>query len=290
MILIAGGSTDPNIDALQNALAFRGYSFRRLNTNEHPVLWDMNSDALYASTHEINFNVLLSRADVFSFDFANDIKERQTSYIWHDVLTQCAHNRGIKHLNDGCAFRSVTKMYNFMAAKRHGFDVPETYVTDRIDLANYVDRTKYIVKPVRGGDYATDLDEIEYPFVNGPAFVQEKLNTPDMRIYRIGDTFVAFKLYSQSIDYRVKQDVQIEYVSDEDAYSEFIESYKKLSDELKLEYSCIDLKKGNDEKFYFLEINTAPMFAAFDATCGLQISVALADLLQRHNTDENNAS
>jgi glutathione synthase/RimK-type ligase-like ATP-grasp enzyme len=129
------------------------------------------------------------------------------------------------------------------------------------------------------------LDEIDDPFVNGPAFIQERLETPDIRIFRVGeDLFVAFYLHSPSIDYREHQDAIVTYIEDKSAYEEYLQPLIKLSDHLGLEYCAVDLKRkqGTEDKFKFLEINTLPMFSEFDKKSEGKIAKGIVDLLHRN--------
>lgn len=287
MILIAGGSLDPNIHAVIQAAKDNNYKYNVLYTDRHMAFWDINNNTLLASTQKLQFDSVFSRPDVFTYDYYSQVRQRNSAYKWHHMIHTYALTQGHRILNPNHVFQETTKIYNLLKAKEFGFDLPETYVAGGMDL-NIIDRTAYITKPVDGGAHAFSLDEVDDPFVNGPAFIQEKLETPDMRIFRVGaDLFVAFYLHSPSVDYRERQDATVTYIEDESVYEEYLQPLIKLSDHLGLEYCAVDLKRkqGTEKEFKFLEINTLPMFSEFDKKSEGKIAKGIVDLLYTGTND-----
>jgi hypothetical protein len=277
MILIAGGSKDPNIDVMQNTLAFLGYKFIRLNTDTLPVHWDINNNVLMAGKYPLEFDALYSRPNVFVHP-----SKRNEASIWHDVLTTYAIENDKLSINAGHAFRRTAKMRNLLLAKKCGFDIPKTYITsqaDRVEGDN-------ICKPVNGGAHTVVPDDLHNTLEGNPSIVQERLYDYDMRLYKVGDKTFAFYMQSESVDYRELQDAKVVYIEDESVYADYIQPTKDLAEALQLDYCCVDLKKNKeDEAYSFLEINTLPMHAAFDIRCGMLISKSICELLHVDDKD-----
>lgn len=279
MMLLAGSPRDPNIVRMHDALRLRGYEFFTVDTDKNPLLWDVSNDTLMAGTRELEFTKVFSRPNVFGYDLVKDTAQHQTTSVWHELLHECAVSRGANVLNKEYGIQPTKKMGNLLRAKEAGFDIPETYVTNRSDLRGHVDATTFVVKPVPGGQHTKLLSDVADPFVNGPCFVQRRMQQPEVRIYKIGPQAHVFKMHTDSLDYRERQDVKVEYVIDPAPYAEYIESLHKLADTLQMDYCSVDLKSTGNDSYVFLEINAMPMFAAFDMHCGMKISTAIADYL-----------
>lgn len=277
MILIAGGSNDPNISAVQQELVAAGAEFQRLNTDSLPVHWDMETGKLFAGKYHVDFDALYSRPNVFC-----DASKMLEASIWHDVLTTYAVANNKLSINAGHFFKRTAKMHNLLLAKRCGFNIPKTYVSSQPDMVE----GDNVCKPVNGGAHTTAPDNMADVLKDNPMFVQERLYDYDMRLYKVGDQMLAFYMQSKSVDYRELQDAKVVWVEDESVYSKYIQPTKELAALLRLDYCCVDLKKNKEDTEYcFLEINTLPMHAAFDMQCNMHISKAICNLLQGNDNE-----
>lgn len=139
-----------------------------------------------------------------------------------------------------------------------------------------------IQKPVAGGEYTGLLSEMQQKsetVSSYPRFVQPRLNRPEMRIYRIGPKLIAFWLHSSELDYRRTQDVEIVPAPVPTAIGAKL---TRLCDRLDLDFAAADFMTGGDGALQFLEVNSQPMFAAFDRAVGGEVCDAIIDYLSGH--------
>jgi len=313
VVMIGGGSTDPNLDALVRQLQARGNAdvltvFMGPNSVYPDLAWNMDTDVLTLRSTPIAPDAAFLRYDVFSWIDEKDPTKRafnsQRAGNLHTMLEGWlqAHHSSCRYLNPDYTLKSTNKLEVIALARRIGFDVPSTLITHNMDAAGkFGNGADKITKPVGGGGYAELLsswqrkyaaDERAAPGANprqtraeGAVIVQETLVQPEMRIFGIAGTFLAFRLTSPSrtnkdiVDYRVNQDAKLEQL-------DFLEgdgappaaasaaallrglAHKQagLMREMGLEFGAADFKRRGSASGpdVFLEINSGPMFAAFD--------------------------
>jgi hypothetical protein len=110
-----------------------------------------------------------------------------------------------------------------------------------------------------------------------PAIVQRRLDSPELRLYVVGATSVAFELRSPSLDYRERQDATICEVE-----VPWLEEHalRRLMEALRMDFGAADFKRDpGTGDWVFLELNTSPMFALFDEICGGDIGRAIVETL-----------
>jgi glutathione synthase/RimK-type ligase-like ATP-grasp enzyme len=111
-----------------------------------------------------------------------------------------------------------------------------------------------------------------------PWIVQEKLAYPEMRIFRVGRHYFAFSITSPDIDYRNSDDFTLVEV---EPPQEQVEALQRLTDLLGLDYAAADFKTHPQTgRLMFLEVNTMPMFTAYDDAAQGRLSDALALFLR----------
>src|SRR5690349_13904422 len=167
-----------------------------------------------------------------------------------------------------------------------GLDVPDSIVTNEPSRHGGNAEQDWIVKPIDGGEYtrtlADALSDTRWTGQGGqePTIMQRRL-VPDLRIYRIGDRWFAFALQSSKLDYRATRDVTIEPVP---APTEPIRPLGRLMDEVSLDFGAADFKTCPETGCYqFLEVNSAPMFAAFDRVAKGCLSSAILEWLRANS-------
>jgi hypothetical protein len=106
--------------------------------------------------------------------------------------------------------------------------------------------------------------------------VQERLKRPELRVYRIGDAFFSFLIRSPDLDYRERNRVQLEFAT---APAGLETKLGALTDALGLDFAAADFMLSKRDDYCFLEINTQPMFSAFDAAAGGRLCDAIIDHL-----------
>lgn len=162
--------------------------------------------------------------------------------------------------------------------------MPPTLIGNRIDRLTAFRPGPKVVKPVAGGDHCRPLVEVlaETPERDGvapaPAIVQPALVPPERRVFVIGDRLLGFDVASAALDYR--SDPATAVTAWEEVPTALAAGLRRLAGALELDFAAADFKTCPESgRLLFLEINTGPMFAAFDRAAGGAVADALADLL-----------
>jgi D-alanine-D-alanine ligase-like ATP-grasp enzyme len=88
-----------------------------------------------------------------------------------------------------------------------------------------------------------------------------------VRVFRVGREFHGFAIRSNNIDYRADNDCRIEPLTKLPA--DLTRKLKRLTDRLGLDFAAADYKTcATTGELKFLEVNTSPMFVAFDIAGG----------------------
>lgn len=287
MILVAGGDADPNLAPLLRRLAERGTDHLALlvGASAAPRLtWDLERDRLWIGGVEARPTALFLRHDVFTHlaDRRPDVQNRATR--WYQTLMSWAlAHEEVAFLNRAYGARQASKPYALYLARQAGLAVPETLVTnDPRDLAP-VDAETWVVKPVNGGEYTRPLTDARTDeawrrrCAEAPALVQRRLIGPEFRIYRVGGRWFAFELRSDALDYRGDPAVAVAAVPAPPALTAPL---GVLMDRLGLDFGAADFKTCPETgRPLFLEVNSAPMFAAFDRVTAGALCDAILDWL-----------
>jgi len=288
MLLVAGGARDPNIIHFMKRLTSRNVPHYALLTGQDAcpgVTWDIDSDTLVLNGTQVSPTALFMRHDVF--ESMNDTRPEvgHRALAWYNTLSGWAeaHPR-VNYLNRKMPYVASNKPHALLLARQCGLNIPETLITNDLTKAQqHAAIDKCIVKPVSGGGYCEDLIQslTNTPQINNlsasPAIVQTRMHSPEYRVYVIGEHTIGFRLDSNSLDYRVTQDATITKVP---VPEEVIEPLKALVKKLGLNFGAADFKTDTRNKtLRFLELNTGPMFAAFDKVADGAISDAFIDVL-----------
>lgn len=278
-ILVAGGDADLNIHSLLQELEHQRTPHVRLlaGSETHPVLtWDLADDVLTIDGEIVAPRAVFLRHDVFSTPSA------ARAYAWYTtVLSWAMAHRDVRLLNRHHAAH-LLKPQQLLLARQSGLDIPATVISnDASALEAMRDR---VVKPVAGGEYTQPLDTAlagaprRNNALASPAIVQETLVPPELRIYRAGDRFVSFHVVASTLDYRTDSRARVEPVKND---RHLVAGLRKLTDTLSLEFAAADFKQcPKTKRMLFLEVNSGPMFAAFDAASDRAVSRALVRALR----------
>jgi hypothetical protein len=291
-LLIAGGEKDPNVQSLLRRARERGLPFLELLTGPdgNPrLVWDVQADTLLLDGREVRPGAGFMRYDVFH---AMQDKRPEVSFraqAWYTTLHGwlLAHDDA-RMMNRGYAGQ-VNKPFMLSVAAACGLRIPRTLITNDLDGLERIDGAgEMIAKPVPGGGYTQMVGELlkTTPRRDGksaaPAFVQQRLVAPEVRIYGIGGRFIPFEVISEQLDYRVDDATRVEPRPAESIDPELIASLARLMDRLGMEYGASDFKTdAQTGELVFLEINSGPMFVAFDRASGYAVSDAILDFLTR---------
>lgn len=276
MLLIVGGSKDHNLARLADAAKWRGHPYRVIHTDKDPapaVSWQPGSPdiTINGETFSAKGASLFLRFDVFS-----DSDPRQKAAYFDAIRGWAEANPQVGLLNRHNEMMEMNKPRALVLAKEAGFETPETHITSEFN--RFADRGKYIAKPVAGGEYTRQLSEMG-DTADRPWIVQEKLAYPELRLFRVGKHFFAYKIDSEVIDYRIDKNFRMEAVTPP---PELVEAMQKLTDRMGLDYAAADLKSDPvTGRLKFLEINTMPMFTGYDDVSKGALSDAILLALKR---------
>jgi hypothetical protein len=289
-ILIAGGDRDPNLRVLAAALEARGtgVTFLQVGAEHHPwIAWDMASDRLVLDGEEIRPRAAFVRHDVFTHLADGRPASSFRAAAWYTaVMGWVASHRQVRVPNRASLFQATNKPYVLHLAREHGLAIPQTAITNYPGAMEGLPGPS-IVKPINGGSHTQRLAEVlEQTETRGdgvaaaPAIVQAELVQPEVRVYGIGGSFLAFSMVTEDLDYRVRQSARVEPLTE--VPEGLQDGLGRLMDRLGLDFAAADFKTDpGTGRLLFLEINTGPMFAAFDQVSGGAVTRALAELLER---------
>ena len=270
MLLICGGAADPNI---QRFLAIASAQVAccpvLIGSELNPELhWDIDTGSLQVDGRRIDPRAAFLRADVFaSFDDPRpEVGFR--SYGWHTTLEGFVHAAQKVRIFNRRHDAAFSKPVQLVTAKQLGLRIPHTVITNsEVALRDAV--AGAITKPVNGGDYCRSLREVvartefRHSRAATPAIVQSRMKGPDLRVYRVGSDFLSFTLHSHALDYRTRNDVVVRESENPDDST--LRRLERLTDLAGLDFAAADFKRAPDlAEWVFLEINSGPMFAAFD--------------------------
>lgn len=194
--------------------------------------------------------------------------------------------------------RAENKLYQLQIAKKIGFSIPNTMVTnDHIKLLEFAikNRNELVIKPIRQGRIQLSngvktiftnkvsvevLDNLaEYDLT--PCIVQNDIPKEyELRITVVGNNVFSAKINSQEnintqTDWRKEKNPFFAYELPNDIKNKCI----KLLKELNILFGAIDIIKDKNGNYIFLEINPNGQWAWIEMETGLRISEAIINFL-----------
>lgn len=290
-LLIVGGDADPNIAALLSAAERSGASYSKLlvGKSSHPSLtWDIATGELSLDDEPLRCSAAFVRHDVFTALQDGQASSEYRALAWHTAVTGWLGAHPEVFIFNRANLNHVTnKPLVLKLAHDCGLSVPQTLITnDRDRVAAFSPGAAGVVKPINGGGYCEPLAEVlkRTPVKDGrmaaPAIVQQRLVPPEVRIYAVGDRYFAFNVVSAELDYRSTQNCRVETT---DVPTGLTDALGALLAHLGLDFAAADFKTCADTgRLNFLEVNTGPMFAAFDhASTGALCDAMIETLLSK---------
>ena len=289
-LLIVGGDADPNITALLAAAGRSGVPYQKMlvGKTSHPSLtWDLGTGQLWLEGEPVQCTAAFVRHDVFTALQDGQASSHYRALAWHTAVTGWLSSHPEVFIFNRRNLNHVTnKPLVLKLARDYGLAVPETLITnDGNHLAHYQEK---VVKPINGGGYCESLAEVleRTPLKDGraaaPAIIQQRLVPPEIRIYAVGNQYFAFNVISSELDYRATQNCRVEFVEDVLSLG-LTDSLGKLLDKLGLDFAAADFKTcPTTGRLLFLEVNTGPMFAAFDRASNGKLCNAMLEYLLSH--------
>ena len=289
-ILIGGGEIDHSIGSLLRRARERELPVveLRVGATANPALtWDVDADTLVLDGREIRPGAGFLRYDVFNAmaDPRPSVSFRASA--WHTTAQGwMLSHPDVRMLNRGY-IGQTNKPFMLRLAAECGLAIPRTLITNDLRMLDELrGAAEMIAKPVPGGGYTQLLADLlsGTPRKDGrsaaPAFVQRRLATPEVRIYGVGGQFIPFAVISDQLDYRADEATRVEHLPLESVAPGVVAALARLMDRLSMEYAAADFRTHPDTgELVFLEINSGPMFAGFDAVSGGAVSNAILDYL-----------
>ena len=162
--------------------------------------------------------------------------------------------------------------------------IPKTlHTNDPAALTRFVEEVgDCIFKPVHGGAHTRRVSKVHLSpehlelLQHAPVTIQQEAPGVDVRVFIAGQRVLACELQTEALDFRDDEDPRIVAT---DLPDDVIDDCRKIAAALDLVWTGIDLRRTNDDEFYFFEANPSPMFLGFESRCGLPLTESLVDLL-----------
>lgn len=293
-LMFVGGGEDMQLRRLAEAAHARGYGVAPMITLEEGprgVEWSFDSDSepmvemRDESGEALRPWAAFLRQDVFKYLRTSEEIDNLDARAWRVLFEGwLAANPQIRRFNRRFFLKDgANKPFALLQARRAGLRIPRTRLTTlAAPLRDWASAEEVVYKPIDGGDHCrplkpADLERYGDGVLPRPYIFQERLVAPEIRIFRAGPKFYAFRVDSPSLDYRENQDARLTFI---EAPAEVLEGLRQLSDELGLDFCAADFKSSaEDGELRFMEINSNPMFAAFDEASGGALCAGMIEAL-----------
>lgn len=193
---------------------------------------------------------------------------------------------GVPIYNPPSASDASRKPFQLARLAAAGIPVPRTLWTNDADaVRRFADGRRVAYKPVAGGAATRELGPDDLTperlgrLSNAPVTFQELLPGEDMRVFVLdGRIVAAYRIATAALDYRQNEDSIESFEPDE----ELARWCVGAAEALRMRWTGIDLKRGEDGAARVLECNPSPMFLGFDQRAGSDLLGRLADALAGH--------
>lgn len=275
MLLVTGGQLDPNIGALLRRVLVRGVAFKDLlvGPGMHPPCTLHPDGRLELDGVVVDASACFIRHDVFMAQRSGAAGDSRAALNWHHAIKGWALSQPSVRLFNRFSRGDYNKVESLALARGAGLSVPATLITN---APSGLPASDFIMKPVAGGELtepAVADTVLAYPYI-----FQARLSRPEMRVYIVGERHFGFSIESPDLDYRQHHNVELKAV---EAPLALIEPLLRLTRALGLEFAAADFMQDEHGDYQFLEINSQPMFAAFDKVVSGRLCDAMIDWLTK---------
>jgi len=279
MLLVAGGQHDPNIGWLLRRVLERGIGFAEILNGpalKPDAVYDFARGTLTLNGTPLRPRGVFIRHNVFLDAYADRAEANAEALNWFYFLRgwSCADPK-VRCFNRLTGGSENNKVENLHAARAAGLAIPDTTIACVAPRA----RRAMIRKPVAGGE----LTEAMTPGRGGdplarwrPYFHQPRLRRPELRVFVIGRRLFGCALSSDHVDYRDDTATALQPAA---VPPDTGRGLLALCRRLKLDFAAADFMLDRQGRYRFLEINTQPMFIAFDKALDGAICDAIIDHL-----------
>lgn len=278
-LLIVGGESDPNTQRIVDQAHLRQVDYFFWDTDQpqaRQIAWDFQTPVIDLGPDAFEPQAMFIRYNVFQGD-------PSANHAAFDAAESFAMAwPGIRLLNRNTAGDANNKSRNLRLALECGFEIPETTVlADCGPLASMPHAEERIIKPLAGGDHAYIVSDIQSEPQRlsewVPQFVQSKLAGENIRVFVIDGELFAFHLETDQIDYRTDDHVKVNAMP---VPNEIIDSTTEIVSRIGFDYCALDFRcRDGFSEPVFLEVNSFPMFVAFDDAGENQLADAVLTFL-----------
>lgn len=286
-ILLIGGDQDFNLHHFQKILDSKKITYRTCYTGMSgtpSVTMDICNNNIIVNGYIIKPKAVFLRPDVTTYQKSRNPAHHRMASDWFEIFIGWAMaNEDIKIFNRLYYNRNkINKINTLLKARQLGIHVPETYHTNDIQKMEERNDGNWIEKPVHGGEHTKMLNMAEKQHGGSGVYVypitlQHKMVKPEYRFWRVGDKYHAFTMDSPSLDYRENQDARVVEVP---FPMEYKENFFQLTEALNLDFAAADYITDPEKgELALLEVNSGPMFTAFDIKGGNKLCGDMVDFL-----------
>lgn len=187
-----------------------------------------------------------------------------------------------------------SKPYQAQFIRQHGFQIPDTLITNEPDLAQDFCRqynNRVIYKSISGvrsivqqWDPVADAEKLTL-IRHCPVQFQEQVEGFDVRVHVIGELVIATRITAHATDYRyaIQQTGEAATLTPYDLDPDVAANCVALSQALGLDFSGIDLRIQPDGAVYCFEVNPCPAYSYYESHTDQPIAARLAEYLSGHD-------
>ena len=185
-------------------------------------------------------------------------------------------------------YSNSSKLFQSWIIKQYGFKIPNSLITTSEESAkNFIANNKQVIYKSASSERSMvktfqkeDFEKLHL-LKNCPHLFQEQINGTDIRVHTLatGETF-ACEIKTQKSDYRYDKERDIKII---DIPQSVKDKCVKLTLDLGLYLSGIDLRRSDNGDYYCFEVNPSPAFSWYEEQTGLPISNAVANMMLNAN-------
>lgn len=304
MILIITHKEDFTVDYIIEKLNKKSIKYFRLNCedlNKNHYHFDRENDFIFSINGISEFSSVWFRRTKLPDIEVTDQGQKMFLLADYESLFDNLFNlikskKWLSHPTN--ILRAENKLYQLQKAKKIGFNLPDTIVTNNhTELIDFIlnNGNNVIIKPIRqgriqlaGGIKTIFTNKVTKEVLKNitqydltPCIVQNNV----AKDYELRVTVVGNKVFSAKINSQKKKNTQIDWRKEKSPFTEYtlpIDIQNKciiLLKELNIFFGAIDLIKDKSGKYIFLEINPNGQWAWLDMEVGLNISEEIINYL-----------
>lgn len=322
MILLLSSGGDASVDYVMDWLRFRRHPFLRLNSDdllEDGFHLSLTPPRLVLRGRDVDLNAIgvvwLRKVGNFqNSDFYRQAESRmrpdslahlarEHAATLRALIALLADKRWLTHPS----LLNVSKVDMLLQAQKCGLDIPETHIVNRkADLARLVEQGEYVSKSSYetfflkepSGTYSMFTKGVSAEQVEGfspeifPSLIQRKVEKDhELRIFYLDGDCYAMAIFSQQSS-RTELDFR-EYDWTNPIRSvpcrlpeEVLEGIRRFMRAIGLNCGSIDMIRGTDGRYYFLEVNPTGQFGMTSSPCNYSLFEKVAEYLIQHDRTE----